>query len=587
LKIRLLVAGIFWLFVYCAWGQSQLTSAPSACLILIDRANSLPPVDENLAPQQMWAIWPTSLTDSGSNRLLSIFTGMDWQGSNSYSSFREVNGGWVDSYFNDLQDTGYFKARNQITGGRQIYAISSPVGGGSVSNRALLLALNPNDNPIRAIPYKRAFPAGIVSVFIADNWEQQQFIERKIMSQGGRVLTMEIPDSEEIQWARIWLSPKGWPGGFPVDQSTRVSGLIRSSSAGNLLLNPNKFSWSVTPEQIDSPALWFSHVRFMGPGLLAGLGILIIFVVGVGLYLVSIEQKGGLAALLVVIAIETPATFLGMDNLSKTYGLASCGYWLLLVAVLLGISSLLLSALIRLVIPNSHALTGSALACLVTVILTNPQWSIFSGVFGYTSPSLSPESFGFLTGYLTLFIAGIREGPKWTIVISAVISGLLCGLALDKKVWWCGNDTTYAALPILAWLAGAGLLKWPLSILFGLLPNGNHNLFQHGVTWAPVYCYQSFQAKNALNLGRHFTALISPALLILASVIGCVFLFSDRFVLRQLKSIVDRDKRTMALASLSMGLFVMGILNPNLWPAAVYVGIGWVLVVCFGGVWSI
>jgi hypothetical protein len=596
-----------------AQGPARFTSGqPMAALVLIKTSNTGPPVDPNLDPRVDTVVWPPSLTLCGSNRLLSLMTGLDWKGDDYDLSFSPNDEGapperqsFEARNFAALSGRGYFTARERYLGRLNVSAVSRPQGPPASSPVSLLLALD-QGNHIRPVPFGKFGGRAGLLVFEAESWEEQNEVSAGVQ---GRTLVLELPEAHAINGpyvnpeeviGHVYFRGLGWPRGYPVDPSTGIPGLIRARSAVKLLLQPESFEWVSQPASHDTPTLWFAHVRAMTPILLFTFSLVIVYVLGSAVYCIIVEHRGRLAAWVMTGIALAPADLLLSGWLDRVFGIEPWFGFFVVTATILGSLAAVLQQFFTRAFPEAHRLLGVAVVGLGASLLGDPNWSAFSSVFTASGNRTSPEAIGAATAYLCAVVAfaqptkperSLAGAPaQW--FARAVALGVALLVALGS-VWLSGDDWTYRTFPLLAWLIGERLFAPPLLLGWALLPHGpnpyggSSDVWRHGVVSAPFGCVPTLDGAKALNLSRYLDFLLNPGAMLFGLTAGTVLVLTDRFFVRQLRLLFFQDGRIAALPWLTAALAAAGALNPVILPAAVIAGFGAILSVFYAAVWTI
>lgn len=544
--------------------------------------------DNTPAAQRMYVLWPVFLNSFGSNRLLSIFSGADWQATDFSRSFRE-NGAeaWVPSDPQEMRSIGYYKARSKIVGGQQIRPIASSVGLGAVSLESLMLSADGSENEIRTVPHDGNWPWRVPLVYRAASWSDAQSVIQHAEDTGGRALLVVLPPRDVNRWGRLWLSPKGWPNGLPIDPQTGTAGLITARSLGRLLLQPEQFKWQIQPASANDLGAWFRHVRETGTSILGILSLMILFTLGMAVYIIVIEQRGPLAACLIVGCALSPCGFILMDEMGRLWGVGLYGFWMAAAAAVMTLGGFIFYIIFRKLFAGVHALFWSVVPGLAVLAFCDPRWSIFSQTFGFYTPHFSSEAMGTLAAMLTALIAFSRGGGKWAEWFARLVAAAFIVTGALYHPWWVGDNRMLLAVPVLAWVAGEGRLRLPLMAAFALVPNPYSNPFLHGFAWAPSYCFKTLNDDRAVNLGTLFISMFSPAMVLLCTVVGCTLLFGDRFLIRQMKMVYRKDPRVLAIGWTTVGLIAMAAFTPAFVLSAVFSAFGLIFVLFFDAVWAL
>lgn len=538
------------------------------------------------ANQQLWVLWPYPLSEFGSNRLLSIFSNFNWLGNGYDLSFRQDSpDSWKSNNLSHLQDTGYFRARAEVVGKHRIYPVSDQVGLGSVNKESLLLASDGSDAPIRAVSYFGPWPAHSTLVYEASGWADALNMSRRVETLGGRAMIAEIPDGHMERWGRLWLSPQGWPNGYPLSSHSGIAGLIDARDIGPLLLNPGDQHWDFKPACQDSLDQWFPHAEGFGRGALSWIGLFFIFSLGCVIYSIVKELKGPISAILTIACGMAPVVFMVTDNLCRFYGLGN--WWLLLGGSSAGMATagFLLYSALRKPFSGVHPLFWTCLVGLIVMIGIDPKWTLYSTVFSINTWAAEGSAIGFLLLFVTGTVAFAR-GSKAVWLARALILTIVA-LSASNLIWIQGNSLPLLGSILAAWLIGEGWFRWPLLLVVAALPESWLAPIQFKIIWAPVKSFENLSDRHAINIGGTLFAIATPEFLLLIGLIGATLLFGDRFLLRQLRLAVRKDSRITTFGLSAMAAAVTGLANPPFWTASVILIYGLLVSLFFDAVWTL
>lgn len=538
------------------------------------------------ANQQLWILWPYRLSEYGSNRLLSIFSDFNWLGNGYDLSFRQNSGdSWVSNNLSHLQDTGYFKARSAVVGHNRIFPVSDQVGLGSVNKESLLLASDGSDAPIRAVSFFGPWPAHSILVYEATGWTDAIKMSRRVETQGGRAIIAEIPDGNERRWGRMWLSPVGWPNGYPVSPHTSIAGLIDARDLGKLVLDPSQLTWSPKPACEDSIDEWFPHVDGFGRGALSWVTLFLVFSLGCAVYCIIKELKGPMSAVLTIICGMAPVSFMVADNLARYYGIEH--WWILFAGACFAMSAggFILYSLLRKPFQGTHTLFWTCLVGFIVMGGIDPKWTLYSSVFSINDWAAEGMAIGFYAVFLTGIVAFARNSKAIWVARGLVL--ILIGLTFAGLTWIPAHNLPELAITAAAWIIGEGWFRWPLLIILAVLPRHWLEPIHFGLVWAPVKSYENLTDVHGINVGGSLFSLATPEMLLLVGLIGATLLFGDRFLFRQLKLSIRKDPRVTAFGLTALSTAVMGFRNPPFWSASIICGYALLTSLFFDAVWSL
>lgn len=536
-------------------------------LVLISPERAAPIVDESRYIQGEWLLWPPEDRPSGSNRLLSLLTGMDWTGTKDELVFGLRDGKYLSLAIQELGRRGYFVARDQV-----VQAPSFAVGSASGFARpaALFLAMDGRSLQVTPLTLKDRWPPG-VAFAEAESWDEVAAIAGKA---GGRVLVVEYPPQPDDRWSRYWLRGSGWGTRLPTFRDFDVPGLIPASQAGALLLHPNRFRWVENDAGNWGGAnRWLTFIHHAGPLTFSVLSFLAGFLAGCTVYLISTEEHARLGGTSLKYLTLLPATVLLAGQATRWLGppafvLALCVSFSILV-----LASQALGAFFKSTSPRANPMLALALVGLVATALSPPLWSLYSNVLGINPLPLSPEAVGSLFAYLVGVCAFVqRAGPIVWLGRFLVLATLLWGVLLNP--WWVAGQWPFAALPLVALFVGEGRFRlWTLPV-FGLLPLADGRLLRHGVVWAPGNLYPSLTSRDSLNFARHAEFFMSFGFLVSFLVAGAMAVFVERYFFHEIRRTLLRDPRMMALFQAAAACAAMGLFQPLMLYPALFCAIG-------------
>ncbi|MHB8637846.1 MAG: hypothetical protein ACYC96_15385 [Fimbriimonadaceae bacterium] len=558
-------------------------------LIVIRADAPEPALDPLYAGHFQAVIWPAAF-NTGTNRLLSLVSGVDWRGERADATFRPAAGGrgFVSVYYASLRKRGYLAARAKNLAGVPVYAVSSPVGVGSASPGTLLMALGDASAKVAPLPFAGPWPSTGLLVFEADSWGQADDVASRT---GGRVLVVELPGDRFATWANFYLLGRGWPAGLsaglPLDPSTGVPGLVRARTCVSLVLHPERFGWRRAPESKDVAWRWFPFVREGGLVLLVAGMTLLAAVIGLAMHSIAQEKRVAPAAALLALAGLSPAILILAGCLERRYGLDYQAVWIGLASVSAAGASAGLYAVVRRAFPGAHPLLAPSLVGLVACVVGDPTWSLMSGLFGYNTSQTSPEGIGAFVAYLTGVVAfsrGATAAAAW-FGRAAIAATLILGLV--GVSWWAPDRIQAVLLPLVALACGEGWMRWPWLLILALVPNGRTDVVRHGFGWAPLGCLTTTDGLGAVNLFDYVAFVVYPGLWAMSLIGIYVLVFGSGFVMRQFRLVVRQDPRTKALPWAAASLAALGLFNPSVLPGAVLVAFGALISGFFTAVWTL
>lgn len=525
-------------------------------LILISPERAGPVVDERTYVKGEWLLWPAPDRADGANRILSLLTGMDWDGTGGGLVFGLRDGKYLSAALRPLGIMGYFRARERVVGSPTIAVATfdnkpSPI--------SLFLALDGRSPQVAWFLVSQEWPKNALVVAEADNWDQVAAITR---TAGGKVLVAEYPPPPGQNWSRYWMRGSGWPSRLPVWRSWNVPGLIPASQAGNLVRHSASFSWVENDVNNWGGAnRWLAFMAYTSPLTLAILGFLAAFFVGCTVYLVSIEEHAKFGSTAVKYLTLLPATILLAGVVTRAFGTSAVSVWIIGSFALLVVAAQLLGGLLGKLLPNSHPMLAICVVGFATSACCPPLWGMYSNVFSATPLSISPEAAASFFGYLVGLCAFSRGSPgaKW-LTGGVAILAFAWGIGLNP--WWVGGEWPFAVLPLIAVLVSTRLYRvWMLPV-FALLPLADGKLIVHGISWSPGDLYSNFAQFGGINLARHAEFFTSYGFVGCGLAAGAMAIFVERYFFHEIRRTLIRDSRTRALFQASFVCAAMGILQP-------------------------
>lgn len=530
-------------------------------LVLISPENAGPAVDERAIVHGEWILWPAA-TDG--NRLLSLLSGLDWQGTGHELEFTAGPGGSLSTDFKGLSATGYFTARARIVD-RPTVALESH--GQSAGPLAMLLSLDGHSPAPEIVPLGGKWPSDALVVAQANTWDQVAEIVQRAR---GRVLVIEYPPPAGKRWSQAWLQGANWPRGLATWSAFDVPGLIPASEVGNLLLHPDTFDWRPNDTANRGGAnRWIAFVSYASPLTLSILGFSSIFFAGCAVYLISKEDHARVAGTVLKYLLLLPATVIMAGSLTRQLGYDGVILWLAGTYGVLVFASLVLGGIFRQAFPRAHPLLGISLVGFMATVASSPLWSMYSNVLNPNVLPIAPEAAGAVVGYLTAICAFSRGAGSaaWMARGLAVLT-LAWGVAVPT--WWVSGQWPFALLPLVALIAGEGWFRLWMLPVFAAAPALNTGALRHGFVWAPGNLYSNLSQLGGINLARDAEFFTSFGFVSAALIVGALALFVEKYFFHEIRRTLIRDSRVKGLFFASYACGAMGILQPlMLYPALV------------------
>lgn len=528
----------------------------STALVLIDPSRAGPFVDPTTYVHENWVLWPAAV-GSGSNRILSLLSGLDWAvadrdlasvGTGTAGVFQLV--GWTR-----LGSIGYRQACMVATGGptTELRADST----GNTARGAILLAAQPNSSVVAAIPLTVPFGRDTLTICQADNWNDVVAVASHVP----RCLVVEYPPSEHASWTRFWLRGD-WPKGMPVS-STGIPGLLPAREVGATLQHPNYVTWRVDDAGAWGGAnRWLERARDSTYEILIAIGMLLGYVMVCAAYLIAQERRGDLARLLFSFLLLAPGAFLLEGRIAPWVGSESA--WLSFGLAWTSLSTL---ALLARMVGGKHGLaplSAVAIAGLVGCLTGNPTWSLMNPVW-YGSLAPLPV---WGTAALLMYVALACAYPPAGKVRSAGIA-LIAGLVLAGLFGgWAGGIVTIALSPIVLLLGSFGWLKPVVLAAFVVFPSSIAGIAMHGVSYTPDGLVRSLNEAHAIRFDAAVDLLTSPVVLLTLLFVVVMAAIGGRFLWRQTRRALLGSSGEQGLLHSTAAICALAILEPRLVPTA-------------------
>lgn len=553
--LKLALSVLLMLLAICA-----RAGGPSDVLVLIPPERAGPNVDLNIWIHPEWVLWPPAV-GLGENRLLSITSGIDWEGSGYDLSFRKAGSEhtWIPNAGRDMERRGHFSAVREILRDRKLVPLEGPSG---VASPSALLISATTSGPIDAIPLNGPLPSGAVLVYVTQDWNELPQIAQKA---GGRMIVVEYPPPPGQSWSRMWRWDKHWPQGIPTSPSLRVAGLLQAKDLMKVLLRPESALW-VPNDTGDwgGANRWFEYTQWANRIVYLVAGFLFAYVLLCAAYCVSREEKGRFATLLIRCAMLFPLAVAVDGPLTRWLGLGAWAAALSLSAIFSALAYVLSLFIWRRFDPDVHPLLPLVVIGAVTTAFCEPTWSLTSRVFGFELLPISPEGSAIFLTYVVGACAFVRSGSiafAWSIRILAValtLWGLLPG------TWWSNGWTPFALVPLVALVAGEGWFRPPFLLLLACLPTSVLEVVKSGVVFAPGGLIEERRDEFAMNLVRHAEFIASPFLWGYLLLTAGVLLVGGKFFMRQMRVTARRELPVRAVAWSAAGVLALGLLQPYL-----------------------
>ncbi len=498
----------------------------NTALILISPAAAGPTVDPNTYVHRTWVLWPSANNVEGSNRLLSLSTGMDWHGEGNDLAFKEATDGWISQNFRSLV-------------GRGVLPESAPafVAGpkGEISYAGLLLSLSRQNPLVKVWPFEtKQFPPGEL-VFEARNWDEVQEFRSRIQ---GRCMVLEYPPAADRPWTRYWLFSSGQSiSDTPEDREVRIPGIVPAKNALSLIRTQVKLAAPNASRPGGHQVLEVLYTqRTQNLVVFGGIGLLILIPCLI-CYAREIRQPL-LSKALLTLACFPMAIELAQGMITETGG---PGMWVYVSGCLV---------LLSLVFWSGKRLKVTAAALLIYVIY---------GDRGHLPFQLVPHEVFMALAMMGLVVLTQSIQQLW-VRISILISYTMIFFVKGPEL----TIVPVGALVVL----GGGPLIWVLVATF-IEPTAWYKVFSRGLTYLPNN--QPYAAKDVggLNIWPLSQFFMSPLFVIFGmTCLGCG-LFGGGFMWHRMKRDIRSHPDLYALFVFSGLLALFSIMHPIYWTSAV------------------
>ena len=558
-----------WLLMLALAATATAQQATNA-LILIPHDAVSRAISPDAYNHDLWIRWPVASNPNGTNRLLSLVTGLDWSAPSSDLAFAEqTSEDFSSQRFDRLQSAGILAARKSLLGSIRTVVLRNP--NGFVSADSLLLGLS-DSHQVRTFPFKAAIPAGSLVVYSAKTWDDAEDVANRC---SGRALILEYPPEAGQQVSAAWLQRVK---GVPVPTSTRVPGLIPATEAIGLLINPEKFQWRSSGEA-ESPQKWMAAITSAEPIELTVVFVLTAMAAFAALWSIAAEKGAKFTRLGIALALGLLPSLLVAGNAALFTGLRAWNGLPFLAFFGLTMVFVPLHCLLRIIWPASHPLFPLALLSTATTLAADPLRTVLSPVFAVQPVPISPIATGILVAGLTGTIAFSLGGGFWCRLVAVIPAFVLLFAGNFAHPWWSAYPGTGIAA-ILAVLAGSGAMQAYFLPVFALWPflidpwNGR-------LAWNIGGLIVQRSDLNSINAAGHAGFLLSPAWLSLLGAVLVSILFGTRYMRHQIRRAFLAKPESRALFWAALGTAAMGLREPFLLTSALVVLIAAFLVLLF------
>ena len=529
----------------CALANAQKTNA----IILI------PPnaVGRVIAPENydhgLWIRWPVATGDYGINQLLSPLTGFDWY-------LDRAQG------IHEAQTIlGLVDARRAFIGSTPTVVLIHPDGSLGNYNPATILDISEDvDEEIRS--QTEPIPPGTLILYSAVNWDDAARVAKLAT---GKSIIVEYPPGKGETLSAAWY---GDDSTVPVPQSTHVAGMLPATEILHLLNQPDAYKWE--PKADTSSQQWMAKIVETRPFQLISLFAFVLIAAGLALWCLSNEAIGKLARMAICMSLCAFTALLLAGNMAKLSGLMP---WNVLpvfayFGLILGLAPVYLA--MRALWPTVHPIYPIAIMSAVLILWTDPVFTAFSNQFTLHPTPVSALAAGGLVAALTATVAYALNGGTWPRILAAltVCSAMLLGVF--GHAWWA-EDPTLLAIPILAVIAGAGLMRIYLLPVFAAWPFLYHSWNGH-LSWEANGLITRYSDVNAINTAGQAQFLLSPMFLIFLGALVGVIGFGGKFLKHELRRAFVNSSAARALLWCALAMACFGLREPYLLPSALVVG---------------
>lgn len=521
-------------------------------LVLVPARDAGPVVPLDNYSHPTWILWPKAAGNDQTNRLLSLPSGVDWQLLAPVTYQREEKEYlwlampiWIYS--------GYHEAMRRQLGARKVYAYAGKTGETPTTS---LLAASQDGVTVLGLTDHWPGSAIVVATVTGRNpWDEVAKLGRKA---GGRVMVVELPDKPEAMWTRMWLQGKGWPDGVPVFPSSRIPGLVRSREAMRILADPEGAQWQ--PALSEPPNRWLDYGHQTSPVVLVFLGVVAIYIIGLGIYLTLKEIMSRSELLLLRLLIVGPAALVLAGRITSATRIDQWPIWH--AACILG--SFLLAFVVNRLLSRFttafHPLWGEFLVGLLTLANVDPAFSMFSHILGPHRAPVSPEAFGALAAYVVgaRILMGASDGFK---LITALVAGsvVLNALAGSTWLWPVGFARLLLVLVAYGGSSMANLRIWiPIMGGMGVVSA----LWLPGLAYAPAGLVRNYSQVGKFNCAEQIAFLMSPTFVCFCLVAIIAWIAGDKFLGHQFRRAMVFSPQPKAFFPIALCFAVAGVFIP-------------------------
>lgn len=558
-----------WLFAL-ALATVGFAQPGSNSIILIPHDAVSRAISPDAYNHDLWINWPIASNPNGSNRLLSLVTGLDWNAPSADLAFTEESPGhFVSNNFASLNHRGISSARRAYLGETSTVVLRDPMA--FTSANSLLLGFS-GTRIVHSSAFNSPIPPGSLAIYSAQTWDDAEDVARRCT---GRALIVEYPPEPGEEVSAAWL--QGIKG-VPVSKLTRVPGLVPAVEALSLLIRPERFQWR-TSDDAESPQKWMAAITTAKPIVLGVVIALTALAALAALWSIAAEKGNKFTRVGLALALGLMPSILVSGNAALFTGLRAWDALPFLAFFGLVMVFVPVHCLLRIIWPGSHPLFPLALFITAIVLTADPLRTVLSPAFAARSQPISPIATGVLIAGLTASIAFSLGGGFWCRLIAVIPAFVLLFAGNFAHPWWSTYPGTGIGA-ILAVIAGAGAMQIYFLPIFALWPF-LINPWNGRLAWDVGGLLTRASDVHAINAAGHAEFLLSPAWLSLLAAVLLSVLFGTRYLRHQIRRALLAKAESRALFWAALGTSAMGLREPLFLTSALVVLIAAFLVLLF------
>lgn len=523
-------------------------------LILIPARDAGPTVPLANYSHPIWILWSKPAGPDQSNRLLSLPSGVDWQAIAPTNDFQvDANRArWMSAPA--WEKMGFFKAARKFVGSRTIFAYRKK--GEAVPPSTLLAASAFPTTPLVTTDGRWPSNAFVVATVSGPTaWDEKAKLAAKAE---GRVMVVEIPDDPSAMWTRIWLEGKGWPDGVPTLSSSRVPGLVRSREAMRIFIDPTQAIWK--PSLTEPPNRWLEYGHQTAPVLLVFLGVIAIYIIGLGVYATLREVMSRAELFLLRLLVLGPVTLVVAGKLTAVTSLNLWPQWHVLSLAVLFLTAWLINLIVGRFSEAFHPLWGEFAVGMLAVLFVDPAFSMFSHVLGPHRAPVSPEAFGAMAAYVVGSRALWTVKPGFRIVTAVIAGGMVLKFCASSE--WLA-PVAFGCFPLLIVAYGGSAIRnlkiWlPVMAVLGLISA----LWLPGLAYAPAGLVRNLSQVDKFNCAEQIAFLMSPTFVCFCLVAIISWIAGDKFLGHQFRRAMSFSPQPTAFFPIALCFAVAGVFIP-------------------------